>query len=68
MKKIITLCLLALVLFCGQISVNSKEKVTLYFFYGEGCPHCAEENRVLIKELEKDKSIRIVKYETWSNK
>ena len=45
MKKILTLCLLLLVFF--SMGVNDKEKVTLYFFYGEGCPHCAEEEKEL---------------------
>ena len=43
MKKIVKLFLLIVVLLFPLV-VNAKEnKVTLYLFHGEGCPHCASE-------------------------
>lgn len=43
----------------------SSDKVNLYFFYGDGCPHCAKEE-ILLDELEnKYPEINIYRYETW---
>lgn len=57
-----------LILFLIPLNVNAKEKVTLYLFYGDGCPHCAKEKEFL-KEIEnKYDNLEIVKYEVWYNK
>ncbi|MBQ2640255.1 MAG: hypothetical protein IJF92_05820 [Bacilli bacterium] len=46
-----------------------KDKVNIYLFRGEGCPHCKEEEIWLskIKNIYKDK-INIYDYEVWHNK
>lgn len=67
MKKIIKVLLLIFFISVFIIPVNAKEKdkITLYLFHGDGCPHCAEE----IKYLDKlNYDIEIVKYEVWNNK
>ncbi len=67
MKKIIRslFILFFICLFIMPVNAKEKEKITLYLFHGDGCPHCAEE----IKFLEKlDYDINIVKYEVWNNK
>lgn len=46
-------------------SVEAKEKVKLYFFHGDGCPHCEEENRFLEKLSKKYENLEIVRYEVW---
>jgi glutaredoxin len=44
------------------------DKLNIYFFYGDGCPHCAKEE-VFLEELEKDyPEININSFETWYNK
>ncbi len=63
MKKILKLLIVIALLF--SFSVSAKEKVTLYFFHGDGCPHCAEEQTDLIKELKKDETINVVEIEVW---
>ena len=63
MKRILKILIVFTLLF--SFSVNAKEKVTLYFFHGDGCPHCAEESADLIEELKKDKSINVVEIEVW---
>ena len=63
MKKILKLLIVIALLF--SFSVNAKEKVTLYFFHGDGCPHCAEEQTDLIEELKKDETINVVEIEVW---
>ena len=64
MKKILSLLLL--VVFLLPFSVFAKdEKITLYFFHGDGCPHCAEEEVFLKSIEEKYSNLEIVKYEVW---
>ena len=63
MKRILKLLIVIALLF--SFSVSAKEKVTLYFFHGEGCPHCAEEQTDLIEELKKDETINVVEIEVW---
>ncbi len=71
MKKkifiILSLFLFSLFLPFGAQQTQAKEKadVNLYFFYGDGCPHCAKEE-VFLKELEKEKeNLDVYYYETW---
>ena len=63
MKKILKVLIIFTLLF--SFSVNAKEKVTLYFFHGDGCPHCAEEQTDLIDDLKKDSSINVEEIEVW---
>ena len=57
--------LLLLVLFLFPYVSFAKEDVTLYFFHGDGCPHCAEES-VFLEKLQKDyPNLKIEKYEVW---
>lgn len=45
----------------------AQNKVNLYFFYGDGCPHCAKEEQ-LLNQLEKEnENINIYRYEVWNN-
>ena len=51
------------------VEVEEQEgKINLYFFFGDGCPHCAREETFL-KELEKKYGdyVNIYMYETWYN-
>ena len=63
MKNILKLLIVIALLF--SFSVSAKEKVTLYFFHGDGCPHCVEEQTDLIEELKKDETINVVEIEVW---
>ena len=69
MKSKIKYIILLLVLFLFPIVCNAKEdnKVTLYLFHGDGCPHCAEEIEFLEKMEDKYSNLEIVKYEVWYN-
>lgn len=66
MKKIfltILFCLGALFLFGGKL--EAQEQINLYFFYGDGCPHCAKEE-IFLDQLEKDREdIKIYRFEVW---
>ncbi len=65
MKKTIRLLLLFFILFFGS-NVSAKE-ATLYFFYGEGCPHCAKEEIFLKTMEEKYEELKVERYETYNN-
>ena len=69
MKRIIKFSFLFLILLLFPILVNAKgnNKVTLYLFHGDGCPHCAAEIEYLNSIEGKYKNLEIVKYEVWYN-
>ncbi|MDH4228013.1 MAG: hypothetical protein OEV59_09755 [Deltaproteobacteria bacterium] len=48
-------------------SAAADNKATLYFFYGEGCPHCAKEEVFLEKMKAKYPSIDVRAFEVWHN-
>ncbi len=52
-----------------RVNVEQEENiVNIYLFYGDGCPHCAREEKFL-KQLEEEYEgqIKIYRYETWDN-
>ena len=55
------------VLFVFVIPVQASEKVNLYFFYGQGCPHCAKEEIFLDKLEKENQNLAINRYEVWNN-
>ena len=67
MKKIkyIVLFLLLMVIFPLNIKAESLK---IYLFYGDGCPHCADEEKFFESYLENNKDIKLVKYEVWHSK
>jgi glutaredoxin len=48
-----------------ELKEVDDSKVNLYFFYGDGCPHCAKEEEFLDKLEEKYEQIEVHRYETW---
>lgn len=46
---------------------NKDETVNLYFFWGEGCPHCAEEELFLENLERKYPNLKVFQYEVWNN-
>lgn len=67
MKKIF-LILLSFCFFVLPQIVSAEQKIDLYFFYGDGCPHCAKEEVFLDKIKRDNKNIIIHSYETWNNR
>lgn len=67
MKKILLIVsILVITMFLPQ-GVKADNLVNIYFFYGDGCPHCAEQKEWL-KEIKKEyKNVVIYDYETWYN-
>ena len=47
---------------------EEENKINIYFFYGDGCPHCKKEEQFLNDLMEKyGEYINIYRYETWYN-
>ena len=64
MNKLKKLVFLFLIMFLTPFIVDAKE-ITLYFFHGDGCPHCAEEENYL--QTLNYNELKIVRYEVWYN-
>ncbi len=48
--------------------IHANNNVTLYFFWGKGCPHCAQEE-IFLKQLEKKyPQLEVKSYEVWYNR
>ena len=67
MKRWIILGILFLLLLFPMTIQAEEKEITLYFFHGQGCPHCAEEEVFLNAIDENYPSLKIVRYEVWSN-
>jgi thiol-disulfide isomerase/thioredoxin len=47
---------------------SSKDKINIYLFYGDGCPHCEKEMTFLDEiKVKYGNKVNIYKYETWYN-
>ncbi len=68
MKKLIQYLFTILITFMIFSNVSAKEPVKIYFFHGNECPHCKEEEKYLEKLEKKYENLKIVKYEVWNHK
>ena len=75
-KKTILLALpiVALILLTGCTSgeqVNNPDsgdaKAAIYFFWGDGCPHCTTQKAFLEEMKAKYSGLEVKEYETWKN-
>ncbi len=67
MKKLITFIVMGIILLIPN-TVLAKDKITIYIFRGDECPHC--EDALDFIYTNKDKipdNVEIITYETWSN-
>jgi len=69
LKKIFLLISFIVLLFPMQtvFAQSKNETVNLYFFWGEGCPHCAKEKPFLDKIEVKYPQLKVHDYEVWNN-
>ncbi len=70
MKKlyIIYLAILLIMLAGSGLAQTDKHNVTVYYFYGDGCPHCADAEPFLESLENKYPELTIQSFETWNNK
>lgn len=57
---------LILVFFVKPVFAQEKQ-VNIYFFWGEGCPHCASEKPFLRKLEKKYSQVKVYEFEVWNN-
>ncbi len=69
-KKILfTLLFISLLIPAGNVFAQEKTNdINIYFFWGEGCPHCAKEKPFLEKLENKYPQVNIQSYEVWGNR
>ena len=73
MFKKITLITLGLIfafaaMFFNLSTAKAVEKKPVYFFWGDGCPHCHDEQLFWNKINDNYPDIEWIAYETWKNK
>ena len=66
----IVLIPLAVFLFIAlnEIPVSAGDQITIYFFWGKGCPHCAKEEVFLNKLQKRYPQLEVKSYEVWYDK
>ncbi|MDZ7798706.1 MAG: conjugal transfer protein TraF [Patescibacteria group bacterium] len=64
---IFTLFLLGASFLIGMEQTSAAEKTVIYFFWGEGCPHCAVEKPFLEEMEQKYPELEVKMFETWKN-
>lgn len=65
MKYIRKFLFLFIFLFTFIPNIKAEEKVNLYLFYGDGCPHCAKEKEFLNNLQKEYDNLEINTYEVW---
>ena len=64
--KFLFVMLIGILLVPCTVLAEEKDPVNVYFFYGNGCPHCAEAEEFFDSiEDELGDKFDIVSYETW---
>lgn len=65
-------CIVSLFLVASVYATNASEvgqdKIKIYLFWGEGCPHCESEKQFLNQYLAENPDVSLTDYEVWGNK
>lgn len=71
---IIAMCVTILAAFIGltrtdpvQAQSDTDKQVVIYFFWGDGCPHCAAAKPVLIELAKQNPNVTLLAYEVWNS-
>jgi len=69
MKKYLIILLFSLLFFVTPAiaQVENKNSIRLYFFYGDGCPHCGEEKEFLTALQSQYPNLNVLNFEVWHN-
>ena len=68
MKKTFTIFVFSLLFWCPFFDLQAQEKLNIYFFYGEGCPHCAKEAAFLSEIGDKYPDMEIQSFEIYHSR
>lgn len=63
--RMLILTLLALSLLLAGCASAPKETLKIFFFYGEGCPHCAAARPIIEQIVRGNKGVELVPYEVY---
>ncbi len=64
LKKIISIIFIAIIFFSPTIN-SAQSSVPVYFFWGDGCPHCVAA-KPFLQELERQNpSVKVYSFEVW---
>ncbi len=67
-KVLLSLLLIALLIIPAQNTLaQNDDVVNVYFFWGDGCPHCAHEKPFLEKLEQEDPQVKVHSYEVWGS-
>ncbi|MCX7677874.1 MAG: thioredoxin family protein [Spirochaetes bacterium] len=64
--NIATICIMCAAVFQTTKASFSQTKKTIYYFYGENCPHCAKAEPI-VHNLARRYNFSIEKFEVWYN-
>ena len=69
MKKYLIIIFFGLLFFITPTfaETNDQNPVRLYFFYGDGCPHCEDENQFLTGLQSQYPNLNVLNFEIWHN-
>jgi thiol-disulfide isomerase/thioredoxin len=66
-QKSILLFLVSVTFILLSATVHAEDKITVYFFWGEGCPHCEKEKIFLETLKTKYPQLVVESYEVWKD-
>ncbi len=66
-KKLLLGIVLILCFFNFTPSAYATNQVNVYFFWGEGCPHCAHEKPFLQSMEDENPEVKVYGYEVWKS-
>ena len=56
-------------IFCVGLVEASTNNINAYFFYGDGCPHCAKEREFLFGDLTNEyQNLKVYEYEIYNSR
>jgi len=68
-KTLIFIFFISLLILSWQnVFAQESSDINIYFFWGEGCPHCSKEKSFLKNLEEKYPEVKVYSYEVWGNK
>lgn len=69
MKRVFCLFTIVFMSFFFALPVDALENdtITIYLFYGDGCPHCAAEKEFLDDVEDKYDNVELIYYEVWKD-
>jgi thiol-disulfide isomerase/thioredoxin len=67
LRSIILTFVVAVLLLTSTVAKAQENSVNIYFFWGEGCPHCVTQKPFLLELKEKYPEIEIHEFEVWGS-